>query len=59
MHEGIDCQKRKKVRCFLLVRDPIERFLSYYEERTALVSALPSTQRVLGSLSGLEGCRNA
>ncbi|CAK9042948.1 unnamed protein product [Durusdinium trenchii] len=34
MHEGIDCQKRKKVRCFLLVRDPIERFLSYYEERT-------------------------
>ncbi|CAE6912162.1 unnamed protein product, partial [Symbiodinium sp. CCMP2456] len=34
MHEGVDCPSRKKVRCFLLVRDPIERFLSYYRERT-------------------------
>eukprot|EP00439_Symbiodinium_sp_Y106_P032464 s4410_g3.t2 len=34
MHEGVDCPSRKKVRCFLLVRDPIDRFLSYYRERT-------------------------
>eukprot|EP00438_Fugacium_kawagutii_P020539 Skav202303 [mRNA] locus=scaffold60:67148:72906:+ [translate_table: standard] len=35
VHEGIDCQQRKKVRCFILVRHPVERFLSYYQERTA------------------------
>lgn len=35
MHEGIHCQQRKKVRCFILVRHPVERFLSYYQERTA------------------------
>lgn len=35
IHEGINCQKRKKVRCFILVRHPVERFLSYYKERTA------------------------
>ena len=34
IHEGINCQKRKKVRCFILVRHPVERFLSYYKERT-------------------------
>jgi len=34
MHEGIDCQQRKKARCFVLIRHPVERFLSYYQERT-------------------------
>ena len=35
IHEGINCQERRKVRCFILVRHPVERFLSYYKERTA------------------------
>lgn len=35
MHEGVNCQHRKKVRCLALVRHPVERFLSYYQERTA------------------------
>ncbi|CAJ1356001.1 unnamed protein product [Effrenium voratum] len=34
MHEGVNCQHRKKVRCLALVRHPVERFLSYYQERT-------------------------
>ena len=49
---------RIQVRCFLLVRDPIERFLSYYRERTAGAPARfledpgwrrsrPNSQRVL------------
>ena len=47
MHEGIDCQQRKKARCFVLVRHPVERFLSYYQERTAETSGmgLPSAWR--------------
>ena len=42
MHEGIDCQQRKKARCFVLVRHPVERFLSYYQERTAGTLGLAS-----------------
>jgi len=34
LHEGVACEQRKKVRCFLLIRNPVERFLSYYLERT-------------------------
>lgn len=34
LHEGIGCRKRKQIRCFVLVRNPIDRFVSYYLERT-------------------------
>eukprot|EP00928_Gymnodinium_smaydae_P070784 TRINITY_DN54553_c0_g1_i1.p1 TRINITY_DN54553_c0_g1~~TRINITY_DN54553_c0_g1_i1.p1 ORF type:complete len:1204 (-),score=156.88 TRINITY_DN54553_c0_g1_i1:33-3110(-) len=34
MHEGIGCQTRKKPRCFVLVRNPVDRFISYYLERS-------------------------
>uniref|UniRef100_A0A7S4R438 Sulfotransferase domain-containing protein n=1 Tax=Alexandrium monilatum TaxID=311494 RepID=A0A7S4R438_9DINO len=34
MHEGIDCRTRSRSRCLLLVRDPVDRFVSYYLERS-------------------------
>lgn len=34
LHEGIACQKRAAVRCFLLLRHPVDRFISYYLERS-------------------------
>eukprot|EP00929_Paragymnodinium_shiwhaense_P096436 TRINITY_DN58024_c0_g1_i1.p1 TRINITY_DN58024_c0_g1~~TRINITY_DN58024_c0_g1_i1.p1 ORF type:complete len:1106 (-),score=184.54 TRINITY_DN58024_c0_g1_i1:87-3404(-) len=34
MHEGIDCESRKKPRCLVLVRHPVDRFISYYLERS-------------------------
>lgn len=34
MHEGIGCRERKATRCLLLVRDPVDRFISYYLERS-------------------------
>ncbi|CAK0801857.1 unnamed protein product [Prorocentrum cordatum] len=34
MHEGIDCRARRAVRCLLLVRHPVDRFVSYYMERS-------------------------
>jgi hypothetical protein len=61
MHEGIDCQQRKKARCFVLIRHPVERFLSYYQERTAETSGMGWLQ--LGGFvqkykvySGIDSC---
>lgn len=34
LHEGIGCKSREMVRCMLLVRHPVDRFISYYLERT-------------------------
>lgn len=34
MHEGIGCASRTAIRCLLLVRHPVDRFISYYLERS-------------------------
>lgn len=62
MHEGIDCQQRKKARCLVLVRHPVERFLSYYQERTAEASGMGLAEQLGGFVqkckvySGIDSC---